>query len=168
MLAQLPTYGYAAATGVASQNLSALLYPIAKLSAPPSATLAPSASGFGVFSAVIPISYRARTTGSGGGNITLQVTSDFSPAGGPSVAGGALQYSCSGASLGTPCSGWQTAALGYQTPVLTLPSTACTGGGGACSGPDSNSLNLNFTLTDDPVYATGSYSVQLTFIISAT
>ncbi|MBZ5580093.1 MAG: hypothetical protein LAP40_26330 [Acidobacteriia bacterium] len=157
-----------ASTGMASQTLSAWLYPTAKLSVPAATTMSPGAGRFRSFSAVMPVTYRARTTAGGGGSITLQVTGDFSPAGGPSVSGGALQYSCSEASLGTACAGLQTAAVGYQTPVLTVPAAACTGGGGACSAADSNSLRLNFTLADDPGYATGSYSAQLTFIISAT
>ena len=163
-----PAGGNSASMGVTSQSLNALIYPVAKLSAPVTVTMTSGANRFDAFQAVVPIGFRARTSIAGGGTITLQITSDFSPAGGPSAAAGALQYSCSGASLGTPCSGIQTATPNSQTPVLALPAAACTGGGGACSAGDSNSLNLNFTLADDASYATGSYSAQLTFIISAT
>jgi hypothetical protein len=114
------------------------------------------------------VSYRARTTPVGGGSITLNVSSDLSPSGGPSAATGALAYTCSGATLGTACSGSQTASTTVQTPVLTLPASACTGGGGACSSQNPNSVNLSFTLTDNPVYAAGAYSAKVTFIISAT
>jgi hypothetical protein len=147
--------------------LSASFFAIAKLSVPASLTLAAGATGFSPFQASLPLSYRVRTTPGGSGTVTVQVTSDFAPAGGPSAAAGALTYSCGAATLGTPCSGLQTASTTLQTPVLTLPASACTGGGGACSAGDPNSVNLTFFLTDDPGYGTGSYSARLTFVISA-
>ena len=110
-----------------------------------------------------------RTTPTGtGGTITLKVASDFSPGGGPSAASNALTYVCSGATLGTACSGTQTASTTSSTPVLTVPVSACTGGGGSCSSQSPNSVNLNFTLVDSPVYPTGTYSANITFTISAT
>jgi hypothetical protein len=158
------SYGSSASV---NQTLDASLSPIAKLSLPGSVAVTGS-QRFSGFSGTLPISYRVRTTQGGGGTLTLQVTSDFSPAGGPSAASGALTYTCSGATLGAGCSGTQTASTGSQTPVLTLPSSACTGGGGACSSQDPNTVNVTFSLTDNPAYSTGSYSASLTFIISAT
>ena len=155
-------------TGSGNQTLNATLLPNAKLSVPASLNLTAGASKFAPFSGTLAISYRARTTPSGSGAITLQVTSDFLPAGGPSAAAAALTYTCGGASLGTACSGTRTASTTVQTPVLTLPSSACTGGGGACSASDPAALNVNLTLTDNPSYATGTYSAQLRFTISAT
>src|ERR1035438_1779355 len=156
------------ATGTATQTLNAMIYPIAKLSAPASVSLTSGGTQFNPFQGSVPITFRARSTPAGGGTMTLQVTSDFAPAGGPSAASGALTYTCSSANLGTACSGAQTASTTLQTPVLTLPASACTGGGGACSAQDPNSLTLNFTVVDDPRYDTGSYSAKVTFIISAT
>lgn len=157
-------------TGSLNQTLNATLSPIAKLSVPASLNLTAGATKFAPFSGTLAISYRARTTPTptGTGTITVQVSSDFLPTGGPSAAAAALSYTCGSATLGTPCSGTQTASTTVQTPVLTLPSSACTGGGGACSASNPASLNLNLTLTDDPGYATGSYSAQLKFTISAT
>jgi hypothetical protein len=155
-------------TGSMNQTLNASLQPVAKLSVPASLQLMPGATKFAPFSGAFAISYRARTTPAGTGLITVRVTSDFAPGGGPSAAAGALSYTCGSASLGTPCSGTQTASTTVQTPVLTLPSSACTGGGGACSASDPASVGLNLTLTDSPAYATGSYSASLTFTISAT
>jgi hypothetical protein len=157
-------------TGSGNQTLTATLAANAKLSVPASLSLTAGATKFAPFSGALAISYRARTTPTptGGGTITVRVTADFLPAGGPSAAAAALSYTCGSASLGTPCSGTQTASTTVQTPVLTLPSSACTGGGGACSASDPASLNLNLILTDNPGYATGSYSAQLTFTISAT
>ena len=155
-------------TGSVNQTLNAALSPIAKLSVPASLILTAGATKFAPFSGTLGVNYRARTTPGGSGTITLRVTSDFLPAGGPSAAAAALSYTCGSASLGTPCSGTQTASTTLQTPVLNLPASRCTGGGGPCSASDPASLNLNLTLTDNPGYATGSYSAQLTFTISAT
>jgi hypothetical protein len=156
------------ATGSATQSLSASINPIGALTVPASASLSPGTIAFQPFTGNLTLNYELRTTPTGGGTIGLIVSSDFSPSGGPSIASGALAYSCSGASLGTACSGTQTVSTTTQTPVLTLPASACTGGGGACSNQDPNSVNLNFKLTDDPGYATGTYSAQITFVISAT
>lgn len=167
-LAILPVGGSFGSTASTTQNLHALIYAIAKLSVPASVAMTPNVNRFSPFSASLPVSYRARSTSAGGGAITMKVTSDFSPSGGPSAGAAALTYTCGSATLGTPCSGTQTASTTLQTPVLTLPASACTGGGGACSAQDPNIVNLSFSLTDDPGYATGSYSAKLTFTISAT
>jgi hypothetical protein len=155
-------------TGSGTQSLSATINAVGSISAPASATLTTGATTFQPFTGSLTLNYKARTTPVGGGSITLNVSSDFTPAGGPSAAAGALAYTCSGATLGTACGGSQTASTTVQTPVLTLPASACTGGGGACSSQNPNSVNLSFTLTDSPVYATGTYSAKVTFTISAT
>src|SRR5262249_18058470 len=108
------------ATGTATQSVSATFAPVAKLSVPATVTLTNS-SRFAPFQGTRRENSRARTSGAGGGSITLQVTGDFTPPGGPTAAGGAISYVCSGASLGTACSGSQTASTTVQTPVLTLP-----------------------------------------------
>lgn len=156
------------ATGAGTQSLSAVINAIGTLTAPASASLLPGSTAFQPFTGSVTLSYQARTTPAGGGSIGLSMTSDFTPAGGPSIASGALTYICSGASLGSACSGTHTVSNTLQTPVLTLPASACTGGGGACSNPDPNSVNLTFTLTDNPGYPTGAYSAKITFVISAT
>jgi hypothetical protein len=157
----------AAGEGTATQTLNATLSPVGALTTPGTATLSKSQNAFQPFTATVPVSYQIRTTPAGNGSITLQVTSDFTPSGGPAAASGALTYVCSGANLGTACSGTQTASTTIQTPVLSVPASACTGGGGACSGQNPNSINVTFTLTDSPVYPTGTYSAGITFTISA-
>jgi hypothetical protein len=164
-LAMIPASG---STGTGSQTLSATINPVGSISAPAAASLTTSATTFQPFKGNLTVNYWARTTPVGGGSMTLNVSSDFSPSGGPSAAAGTLAYTCSGATLGTACSGSQTASTTVQTPVLPLPASACTGGGGACSSQIPNSVNLSFTLTDSPVYATGTYSANVTFTISAT
>jgi len=154
--------------GTGNQSLSATVYPVGSITVPASAALTTSATRFEPFSGSVVLSYRARTSPGGGGNVTLNVTSDFAPPGGPSVAAGGLVYTCGGATLGTACSGAQTASTTSQTPVLALPAAACTGGGGACSSQNPNSVNLTFILADDPGYATGVYSARVTFTISTT
>jgi hypothetical protein len=168
LLGIVPQTLNSSATGSATQGLTAVIYPAAKLSVPASAGMTAASGKFDSFHVSLAISYRVRSTPLGGGSITVQVTSDFSPKGGPSAAAGALLYSCASASLGTPCAGTQVASANSQTPVLAIPARACTGGGGACSTLDPNSVTVNFMLPDDPGYATGSYSAQLTFVISST
>jgi len=164
-LGMIPASG---STGTGNQTLSATINPVGSISAPASVSLTTGVTTFQPFKGGLTVNYWVRTTPVGGGAMTLKVSSDFSPAGGPSAASGALAYTCSGATLGTACSGSQTASTTVQTPVLTLPASACTGGGGACSSQNPNSVNLSFTLTDSPAYATGAYSAQVTFTISAT
>jgi hypothetical protein len=156
------------ATGTGTQSLSAVIDAVGALTAPASASLSPNSTAFQPFTGSVSLSYQARTTPAGGGSIGLSMSSDFAPAGGPSISTGALTYTCSGASLGSACSGMQTVSTTAQTPVLTLPASACTGGGGACSNLNPNSVNLTFTLTDSPAYPTGTYSAKITFVISAT
>jgi hypothetical protein len=121
----------------------------------------------------ITVSYWIRTTPStGSGNVQVQAA-EFTPtgAGGPVIgsSGGPLTYTCSGATLGTNCSGNQTLSITTQTPVVTsIPAGACTGGGGNCSSAIPNTVSTSFTLTNNPAYKTGSYSSVLTFTISAT
>jgi hypothetical protein len=164
-LGTLPAGG---SIGTGSQSLSATVYPVGSITVPASAALTTSATKFQPFSGSVTLNYRSRTTPVGGGNVTLSVTSDFAPQGGPSVAAGALAYTCSGSTLGAACSGAQTASTTLQTPVLTLPAAACTGGGGPCSSQNPNSVTLTFILSDDPGYATGAYSARVKFTISAT
>jgi len=164
-----------AATLTTTQTLQAVISPLGGLfSFPNSVTLAKTGTTFTNFTGSLQIQYDARTTQStGGGTITVKATADFTPTGGPSIhtppsTGDALTYTCSGATLGTNCSGTQTVSTTASTNVVTLSASECTGGGGSCSSASPNTVTLNFTLTDDPVYKTGSYSATLTFTISAS
>jgi len=120
----------------------------------------------------ITISYWIRTTPStGSGNVQVQAA-EFTPTGkgGPVIgsSGGPLTYTCSGATLGTNCTGNQTLSTTTQTPVVTsIPAGACTGGTN-CSSAVPNTVSISFTLTNSPAYKTGAYSSVLTFTISAT
>jgi hypothetical protein len=110
--------------------------------------------------------YKIRTSvGSGTGNVTSQVTSDFTAAtNGPSVAspptaGDALTYTCTVAAPGTACSGTQTASTSASSPVASF---------GADAHAVGNAGSVAWSLTNDPLYPTGSYSATVTFTISAT
>lgn len=155
-------------TGTATQTLNATLQPVAELSVPATLTLSSGGTYFASFTGSLTVSYRARTTATGSGKITIQVSSDFTPAGGPSAAAGALSFTCGSADLGTPCSGSQTASTSAQTTAVTLPASACTGGGGSCSSDNPATAGVTFSLTDSPGYATGSYTAHVIFRISAT
>ena len=157
-----------AATGTTNQTLSATINAIGKLSVPSALTVTHAGTTFAAYTGSLTVSYLARTTATtGSGTLTIQGTADFTPAGGPSIAGGQLTYTCSAATLGTACSGTQTASTSSQTNVVTLAAGVCTGGGGSCSATNPNTAQVNFTLTDNPAFKTGTYSATLTFTISA-
>jgi hypothetical protein len=151
-----------------TQALSVQIDAIAKVSVPSTVTLTRTGSAFAPYSGALTLSYKAQTTSTGGGSITLQITSDFTPAGGPSAATGSLTYTCTGAGLGTACAGSVTASTTAQTTVVTLPSSGCTGGGGSCSAANPATVVVTFSLDNSPQYPTGTYSAQAMFSISAT
>ena len=123
---------------------------------------------FNNFTGTTTVTYFVRTTQStGSGSITLKVTSDFSPANGPSVAtppttGDALKYTCTAAAPATACTGSQTALTTGTTPVVTFGADAHSA---ATAG---STATTSWTLTNDPVYKTGSYAATVTYTISAS
>jgi hypothetical protein len=148
-----------------TQTLAANVIPDGKVSVPASVSLRSADSRFGgSLSGSLMVSYWARTSDAGSGSITVQAGSEFSPAGGPTV--GSVTYVCSGATLGAGCSGAQTLATSTQTPLVSVPAGVCTGGGGACSTQDPNTVLINLSAPDKPHYKTGTYSASITFTIS--
>jgi hypothetical protein len=113
------------------------------------------------------LTYFVRTSATGGGgSITLKVTSDFSPTGGPSVAaplsaGDALTYTCTVASPGTACTGTQTSSTTSQTNLATFAANVHSAATGSTA-------SVNWSLYNDPAYKTGTYSSTITFTISAS
>jgi hypothetical protein len=130
-------------------------------------TLSAAGTAFNNYTGTTNLTYKIRTTQTTGmGNIQLEVTSDFAPSGGPSVAspptaGDALSYTCTAAAPGTACSGSLTSSTTATTSVATF-------GSGASSAPAGNAASVSWTLTNDPKYQTGAYSATVTFTISAT
>ncbi len=158
----------AAATGTTTQTLSAQINAIGKLSVPSSVSVTNSGTTFVAYTGQTTVSYRIRTTAStGSGSLTVEAATDFSPAGGPSIAGGALTYTCGSATLGVSCSGTQTLSTTSQTTVVTAGAGVCTGGGGSCSATNPNTVQASFILANNPTFSTGTYSATLTFTISA-
>jgi hypothetical protein len=132
-----------------------------------STPLTASGSNFNQFTGSTGLTYYVRTTAAGGGgSITLKVTTDFSPAGGPSVAspptaGDALSYTCTVAAPGTACTGTQTASTTSQTNLATFGTDVHTT-------PSGSTASIAWNLTNDPKYKTGTYSATVTFTISAS
>lgn len=131
-------------------------------------TMSTASNAFGSpYTGTTNLTYQIRTTKSGGtGTLTLKVTADFAGTGGPSVTtppstGDALTYTCTVDSPGTACTGSQTASTSAATPLGTW-------GTAANSTKAGNSASATWSLTDDPVYATGTYTATTTFTISAT
>lgn len=123
---------------------------------------------FGNYTATTPLTYYIRTSsgGSGGGNISLKVTSDFAPGGGPSVttppnAADLLTYANTVSSPGTAVTPTQTASTGTSTGVASFAA-------GVTSAKGGNSASVAWTLINDPVYAQGAYAATVTFTIAAT
>jgi hypothetical protein len=146
-----------------TQTLLANVLADGKISAPANVSLQSSAALFGTLSGNMTLSYWARTSNGGGGSITVEAT-DFAPSGGPVAS--TVSLTCSGATLGTGCSGSQALSTSMQTSLVSLPGCACTGGGGACSDQEPNTVLLSFSVPSLPHYKTGGYSAQLTFTIS--
>jgi hypothetical protein len=148
-------------------TVSVTVGPEAALQINTTTTTLTAASVFSNYTGTTNFSYKVRTTQtSGAAHIQLEVTSDFSPSGGPLVAtpptaGDALAYTCSVSSPATSCSGSQTSSTASATGVATF-------GAGASSALAGNSGSVGWTLTNDPTYQTGAYSATVTFTISAT
>ena len=163
LLLAVPMAGIAD-TQTTTQTLAASISPAGKLSVPANVTLTNSTTRFGDFSGSLSVSYWARTSAAGAGSVTVQAGSAFSPPTGPAVT--QVTYICGGATLGTGCSGTQTIQTATQTPVVTIPGSVCTGGGGSCSSTVPNTVQMQFKLANKPSFETGAYSMQLTFTVS--
>jgi hypothetical protein len=156
------------AAAQSTTNLSVVVPAEASLTVTTGTTsLATAGSNFSApYTGTTSFTYQVRTTKTGGtGTISAKVTTDF-PAGGPSVTtppttGDALTYTCTVSSPGTGCSGSVTASTTATTSVATF-------GAGAKSTKAGNTGSLAWSLTDDPVYDTGTYTATVTFTVSAT
>jgi hypothetical protein len=126
--------------------------------------LATGATTFSNYTASTQLTYSIRTSQStGSGTITVTFTSDFSPAGGPSIVapvnGDTLTYACMAGAPATACSATTVAALnnGYQVASFTADAHATAA-----------TATINWVLTNDPSFKTGGYSANVTYTISAT
>ena len=147
------------------QDLSVLILPGGKVSVPAVLSLINTGTVFNPFTGTLPVSYRIRNSSSGSNiTITIAATTNFAPSGGPSISNGDLSYTCSAATLGTSCSGTQTLSTITATTVLSVASSAC---GSGCSSSTTNTSNLNFSLSDDPRYQTGTYSTSVVLTMSS-
>jgi hypothetical protein len=131
------------------------------------ATPLTEAGNFANYTGATTFTYLIRTTPSTGtGSVTLKVTTDFAPTGGPSVAtpatGDSLTYSCTATGTSTPaaCSGPITALTTAYTNVLTV-------GADKHSTLAGDTGTVNWTLTNDPNYKVASYSSTVTFTVAA-
>lgn len=112
------------------------------------------------------LTYYVRTSTVGGhAAIDLEVTSDFSPGGGPSVASppsatDKLKYTCTAAAPGTPCAGTANASTTALNTVATFGTNAHTTSSGSTA-------SVSWSLANDPQYQTGTYVATVTFTISA-
>ena len=56
----------------------------------------------------------------------------------------------------------------HKPPAMTAATSVATFGAAASSAKAGNTGSVAWSLTDDPVYATGAYAATVTFTISAT
>jgi len=166
LLAASLSYAQSSTTGNTTLNLT--VGPEAAIVVGSTGAFTAGGSGsFANYATSTSFTYYIRTSSGGSGSILLQVTSDFAPTGGPSVktpptSGDALTYTCSVQTPGTACTGTQTASTTSTTPVATF-------GAGVTSAKGGNPTNsVSWALTNDPVYAQGSYAATVTFTIAAT
>lgn len=166
LTAAIPAHAQFASSG--TTTMSVTVQPEAAIRIDTSVTtLTSTGTAFSNYTGTTSFTYKIRTLASGGsGAIQLQVTADFSPANGPSVAspptaGDQLTYVCTVSAPGTACTGTQVASTTAATAVATF-------GAAASSTSNGNSGSLSWTLTNDPAYHTGSYTATTTLTISAT
>src|ERR1700676_4938275 len=77
-----------------TQTISVGVAANGKVSLPPTVNLQSADARFGGnLSGTLTVSYWARTSGGGGGSVTVQASSEFSPTGGPTIAN--VTYLCS-------------------------------------------------------------------------
>jgi hypothetical protein len=160
--------GVAQAQNTGTTSLSVVVGPEAALTVTTGTTsLATTSTTFGnPFTGTTNLTYFIRTTkATGTGTLTLKITTDFAGTGGPSVTtppstNDALTYTCTVSSPGTACTGTQTASTAASTALGSW-------GAAANSTKAGNSASVAWSLTDDPVYATGTYTATATFTISA-
>ena len=165
-------YAFGQFAGNGTTTLSVAVAAESAISITSATTNLTEATGSGIFGArftgTTNFSYKVRTTTTGGsGSITVKITADFA-AGGPSVAtpptGDAMTYSCTAAASATACTGPITASTTTATTVATFATNAhSTAGTGS-----SDAGTLIWTLPNDPVYKTGTYTATATLTISAT
>ena len=165
MILSPAAWGQFATTGTATVNLT-IAAEAAITVGTPTTTLSSVGTEFSNYTGTTNFTYKIRTTQAGGtGTITLRITTDFSPAGGPSVAtpptaGDTLKYTCSVAAPATQCTGSVTASTAAATSVATF-------GTDAHSALAGTSGSVGWTLTNDPKYKTGTFSATGTFTITA-
>jgi hypothetical protein len=127
-----------------------------------------SASTFADYTGTTSLAYKIRTgKTSGSGSIVVQITTDFSPSGGPTVGGTQLTtgdnptYTCSASSPAGQCSGSVTASTSTGTSVYTFTADNH-------SAKSGNTGSVTWTVPNDPLYPTGTYTATAQFTISVT
>jgi hypothetical protein len=160
-------------SGTGTTTLNVTVGAEAGLTVAATSNLTSVGTNFTSFTGTTALTYYIRTTQStGAGSITAKVTTDFAPAGGPSVAtpptaGDALNYTSSGTAPGNNGTGAVMAFAGV-TASTSAQTNVATFGADDRSLFAGNSESVAWTLTNDPKYKTGAYAATVTFTISAT
>jgi hypothetical protein len=162
-----------AQTGTGTTTLNVTVGAEAGLTVAATTNMTSAGTNFSSFTGTTALTYFIRTTQStGAGSITAKVTTDFAPAGGPSVAtpptaGDALNYTSSGTAPGNNGTGAVMAFAGI-TASTSAQTNVATFGADNRSLVAGNTESVAWSLTNDPKYKTGAYAATVTFTISAT
>lgn len=125
-----------------------------------------SAGSFANYLGTTNYTFKIRTTNGGGaGAVVVKISTDFAPAGGPTVGSGNLTYSCV---VGAPVTGTGTACAGPVTATAADTSVATFGNNTHSLGAGTGGSSVAWTLLNDAAYITGSYTGVATFTISAS
>lgn len=152
------------ATGNTTLNVT--VGPAAAIRVDTATTNLTSPGNFANYTGTTEWSYKIRTSsGTGSGQVVVKINPDFAPAGGPSVASGNLSYTCA---LTAPSSGTGSACAGSVTAAATDTNVATFGAATRSTSSGTQNNTVNWSLIDDPAYATGAYSATAVFTISAS
>ena len=125
-----------------------------------------SAGSFANYTGTTNYTYKMRTSTTGGaGAVVVKISTDFAPAGGPTVGSGNLSYTCA---LTAPAAGTGTACSGSQTAASTDTGVATFGANAHSTGVGTGGNSVSWVLVNDASYQTGSYVAVATFTISAS
>jgi hypothetical protein len=153
-------------TTAPTNNVNVTVAAEAALTIAGDANLTSAGTNFADYTGTTNFTYFVRTSaGAGSGTISLKVTTDFGPTGGPSVASpltasDKLHYANTVSSPGSAAADVD-ASTAASTGVATF-------GADAHSAKAGNSGSTAWTLSNDPLYKTGSYQAVVTYTISAT
>lgn len=138
---------------LSTQSISLTLATAAKVSVPSTMPVTTVGTTFQNFTGSETVNFKARTTQAGSATLTVLGSAYFGLT--------TVTYTCSGATLGTACTGTRTVSTSAGTPVVAVGASECVGTG--CSSASPATVTMNFSMVNNPTYPTGSYSGTIVY-----